>query len=96
MCVCDYSEMMGYWKEARRLQIELVQKNNETQGLRNELAQLRMELSMEKQSRLETEAKLTVRYKAQGHTLVHSAHAEVAGRVAGYQAHARRQAVLKS
>ena len=51
---------MGYWKEARRLQIELVQKNNESQGLRNELAQLRMELSLERQNKLETEAHITV------------------------------------
>lgn len=53
------TEMMGYWKEARRLQIELVQKNNESQGLRNELAQLRMELSLERQNKLAAEAQIT-------------------------------------
>ncbi len=52
---------MGYWKEARRLQIELVHKNNESQGLRNELAQLRMELSLERQSKQQAELQVSVR-----------------------------------
>ncbi|KAF5839142.1 hypothetical protein DUNSADRAFT_1454 [Dunaliella salina] len=43
--------MGGFWKEAKRLQGELMQKNGENQGLRNELSQLRMELSLEQQSR---------------------------------------------
>jgi hypothetical protein len=103
---------MGYWKESRRLQIELAQKNAETQvgswtciaqyiwhgmqkgysnmgaaacgwtccawkgcgghadtgrlkwmhlqAMRNELAQLRMELSLERQARLEQEAQVMV------------------------------------
>ncbi|KAJ9519208.1 hypothetical protein QJQ45_017865 [Haematococcus lacustris] len=50
------NEMTGYWKESRKLQIELVQKNAESQGLRSELAALRMELSLERQAKQNSDA----------------------------------------
>jgi Skp family chaperone for outer membrane proteins len=59
VCV-RHREMMGYWKEARNLEVELSQRNTEIHGMKSELAALRMELSMERQARQQAEAHVMV------------------------------------
>lgn len=53
--------MRGFWQEAMKLRTELSMKINENQGLRNELSQLRMELSLEQQARQEATLQVQVR-----------------------------------